>query len=295
MGAAAAGRTGPNTRTSRGTDGSGSHRSLQAAIDAVPQRSRQCQSRVLIQLRPGVYRERVCVPAGKAPITLLGDAADASAVLIVGSAYGGQAKRAGVDSAHPLPPRPGAAHPGYAGQRHDDRRRRRLPGRAFDSGQRRAGTGAPGRGLPARRQRERRRTRRGADRAGRPRATGTGASHRPPGHAARPPPQAGRAGANLRARQPDRRRRRLHLRQRHAGHRRQHDPEPRRPAPPAQWRACAGAEHTGRRGPGLSGDAQPLAGRARHAAGQRQPRAAPGTRVWRGAPGSRACRPTARP
>lgn len=84
-------------------DGSGSHRSVQAAIDAVPERSRQ-PARVVIELRPGVYRERVCVPAGKAPITLRGDAADASAVVIVGSAYGGQAKRAGEDIAHPCQP-----------------------------------------------------------------------------------------------------------------------------------------------------------------------------------------------
>ncbi len=84
-------------------DGSGSHRSLQAAIDAVPARSAN-PARVVIQLKPGVYRERVCVPAGKAPITLTGDASDPSAVLIIGNAYGGQAKRAGVDAAHPCQP-----------------------------------------------------------------------------------------------------------------------------------------------------------------------------------------------
>ena len=84
-------------------DGSGTHRTVQAAIDAVPARSANA-SRVVIEVRPGTYRERVCVPAGKAPITLLGDAADPSAVVIVGSAYGGQAKRAGVDIAHPCQP-----------------------------------------------------------------------------------------------------------------------------------------------------------------------------------------------
>jgi pectinesterase len=42
----------------------------------VPLRQEQGQ-RVVIQLRPGVYRERVCVPAGKAPITLVGDPDDA--------------------------------------------------------------------------------------------------------------------------------------------------------------------------------------------------------------------------
>ena len=84
-------------------DGTGSHPSLQAAIDAVPLRQEQVQ-RVVIQLRPGVYRERVCVPAGKAPITLVGDPDDPSAVIVVGSAYGGQAKRANVDIAHPCHP-----------------------------------------------------------------------------------------------------------------------------------------------------------------------------------------------
>jgi pectin methylesterase-like acyl-CoA thioesterase/pectate lyase len=84
-------------------DGNGSHRSLQAAIDAVPLRTVNA-ARVHIELKPGVYRERVCVPADKAPISLRGDAADTSAVIIVGSAYGGQAKRAGVDIAHPCQP-----------------------------------------------------------------------------------------------------------------------------------------------------------------------------------------------
>lgn len=84
-------------------DGSGTHRSLQSAIDAVPLRAAAAE-RVVIQLKPGVYRERVCVPADKAPISLVGDPADASAVVIVGSAYGGQAKRAGIDVAHPCQP-----------------------------------------------------------------------------------------------------------------------------------------------------------------------------------------------
>ena len=84
-------------------DGSGTHGSLQAAIDAVPARSARAD-RVTIQIKPGVYRERVCVPAGKAPLTLLGDASDPSAVIIVGSAYGGQAKRPGIDSAHACQP-----------------------------------------------------------------------------------------------------------------------------------------------------------------------------------------------
>ncbi|HRD96620.1 MAG TPA: pectinesterase family protein, partial [Rubrivivax sp.] len=84
-------------------DGSGSHRSLQAAIDAVPLRSVDA-TRVVIRIHPGLYRERVCVSADKAPITLLGDPADPSAAIIIGNAHGGQPKRAGVDVAHPCQP-----------------------------------------------------------------------------------------------------------------------------------------------------------------------------------------------
>ena len=83
-------------------DGSGTHKTVQAAIDAVPARSASAV-RVVIEIKPGIYREPVCVPAGKAPITLLGDAADASAVVIVGSAYGGKVKGLGV-AAHPCHP-----------------------------------------------------------------------------------------------------------------------------------------------------------------------------------------------
>ena len=93
----------PRADFSVALDGSGTHRSVQAAIDAVPPRSASA-ARVIIQLKPGVYRERVCVPSGKAPITLLGDAANASAAIVIGSAYGGQAKRAGVDIAHTCQP-----------------------------------------------------------------------------------------------------------------------------------------------------------------------------------------------
>ena len=84
-------------------DGSGTHRSLQAAIDAVPPRSVDA-TRVVIRVRPGLYRERVCVSAEKAPITLVGDPADPSAAIIIGHAHGGQPKRAGVDIAHPCQP-----------------------------------------------------------------------------------------------------------------------------------------------------------------------------------------------
>ncbi|WP_083748609.1 pectinesterase family protein [Pelomonas sp. KK5] len=62
-------------------DGSGTHRTLQAALDAVPTQGR----RVYIEMRPGTYREQVCVK-GRAPVTLYG-AGDPSAVVIVAGHY----------------------------------------------------------------------------------------------------------------------------------------------------------------------------------------------------------------
>jgi hypothetical protein len=144
---------------------------------------------VVIQLRPGVYRERVCVPAGKAPITLLGDPADPSAVIIIGSAYGGQAKRANVDIAHPCHPDQALPIVGTLGSATmivaaDDFQAAHLT-IANDALEQVRWAWAT-----RRRQRKRRRARRGADGAGRPRATGARAPARPPGHAAGPPPAA---------------------------------------------------------------------------------------------------------
>jgi pectinesterase len=50
-------------------DGSGTHTSVQAAIDAVPSGSRE---RTTIHIKPGVYKERLRIEKNKAPITLLG-------------------------------------------------------------------------------------------------------------------------------------------------------------------------------------------------------------------------------
>ncbi|MEU2564442.1 pectinesterase family protein [Streptomyces longispororuber] len=50
-------------------DGSGQYRTVQAAVDAVPEGNR---SRVVIAVGPGTYRETVKVPAGKPHITLQG-------------------------------------------------------------------------------------------------------------------------------------------------------------------------------------------------------------------------------
>lgn len=94
-------------------DGSGSHRSVQAAIDAVPARGTGSR-RYTLRIQPGVYRETVCVK-DKAPITLLGAADDASAVVIVEGRYNALPKRAGVDAAHPCHPDLAAATHGTPG------------------------------------------------------------------------------------------------------------------------------------------------------------------------------------
>ena len=80
-------------------DGSGTHTTVQAAIDAVPAASAS-STRVYIRVKPGTYRELVCAK-DKAPITLYGTSADASEVVIVNGNYNGKAKTANVDSANP--------------------------------------------------------------------------------------------------------------------------------------------------------------------------------------------------
>jgi pectate lyase/pectin methylesterase-like acyl-CoA thioesterase len=98
------------------TDGSGSHRSVQAAIDALPARSSSGAGarRHVIQLRPGHYREIVCA-RGKAPFTLRGSAADPGAFVIVEGRYNALPKRAGVDPANPCDPALAAPSYGTAG------------------------------------------------------------------------------------------------------------------------------------------------------------------------------------
>jgi len=74
-------------------DGSGTHRSLQAAFDALPPRAASGR-RFYIHVKPGTYREQVCA-RDKAAFTLYGSAADASATVIVAGHYNAEAKRAG--------------------------------------------------------------------------------------------------------------------------------------------------------------------------------------------------------
>lgn len=82
-------------------DGSGSHRAVQAAIDAVPARSAQAGDpasaaprRWVVLIRPGTYRGPLCV-RDKAPLLLIGEGDDAAAVRLVDSRYNAQPKPRG--------------------------------------------------------------------------------------------------------------------------------------------------------------------------------------------------------
>ena len=93
-------------------DGSGTHSTLQAALDAVPAAAAGA-ARHYILVRPGTYREVVCVQ-GKAPITLYGAGRDAGEVLIVEGHYNGQPKAVGTP-ANPCNPALAAATYGTSG------------------------------------------------------------------------------------------------------------------------------------------------------------------------------------
>ena len=94
-------------------DGSGTHRSLQAAIDAVPALTTSSR-RHYIRIKAGVYREQVCAQ-GKGPLTIYGESGDAEVVRIVHGYYNGMAKRPGIDGANPCLPDLAAARYGTAG------------------------------------------------------------------------------------------------------------------------------------------------------------------------------------
>ncbi|WP_157991605.1 pectinesterase family protein [Caldimonas tepidiphila] len=83
-------------------DGSGTHTTVQAALDAVPAAASGAP-RHFILVKPGTYRELVCV-RDKAPITLYGAGADAGEVVIVNGNYNGRPKVANVESANPCNP-----------------------------------------------------------------------------------------------------------------------------------------------------------------------------------------------
>lgn len=94
-------------------DGSGTHTTVQAAIDAVPLASAST-TRVYIRVQPGTYRELVCA-RDKAPITLYSTSADASQVVIVNGNYNAKAKTANVESANPCNPNLAGATYGTSG------------------------------------------------------------------------------------------------------------------------------------------------------------------------------------
>lgn len=93
-------------------DGSGTHRSVQAAIDALPPRAGS-ERRHYIHVRPGRYREVVCA-RDKVPFTLYGTPGDPSAALIVEGRHNGLAKRAG-EPANPCEPNLAATTHGTSG------------------------------------------------------------------------------------------------------------------------------------------------------------------------------------
>ncbi len=76
-------------------DGTGSHATVQAAVTAAAQST--SSSRVFILVKPGTYREVVCVPKTAPPITLYGADSDATAVTIVAANAAGKPLDAGTN------------------------------------------------------------------------------------------------------------------------------------------------------------------------------------------------------
>ncbi|MDI4634103.1 hypothetical protein J7U46_13680 [Pelomonas sp. V22] len=93
-------------------DGSGTHKSLQAALDALPAKGAS-ERRYYIQLKPGTYREMLCV-RDKAPFTVYGRPEDPAAVVIVAGHFAGEPKAAG-SAANPCMPNLAATTYGTAG------------------------------------------------------------------------------------------------------------------------------------------------------------------------------------
>lgn len=93
------------------TDGSGTHRTVQEAVEAVPGRADGgAASRAwVIRIRPGTYRGPLCVK-DKAPLRLVGEPGQAGAVVLVDGRYNGLRKAPGA-APHPcLPPSPAERH-----------------------------------------------------------------------------------------------------------------------------------------------------------------------------------------
>lgn len=96
-------------------DGSGTHRSLQQAVDAVPAAAGETRGRRwFIQVKPGVYRGPLCV-RDKPPLAIYGTPGQAGAATLVDKRYNGLPKRAGVDAAQPCHPNLASATHGTSG------------------------------------------------------------------------------------------------------------------------------------------------------------------------------------
>ncbi|WP_158218737.1 pectinesterase family protein [Roseateles aquatilis] len=94
-------------------DGSGTHRTVQAAIDALPAKG-QGTARGYVLVKPGTYREPLCV-RDKAPFTLYGRG-DPSEVVIVEGRYNAMPKAPGASAHRCMPLRDATTHgtPGSA-------------------------------------------------------------------------------------------------------------------------------------------------------------------------------------
>lgn len=73
-------------------DGSGSYKTVQAAINAVPDSSAKT---VEIHIKPGTYKERIVIPKSKINITLIGD--DANNTILTWDDYAGRKDSTGKD------------------------------------------------------------------------------------------------------------------------------------------------------------------------------------------------------
>jgi pectinesterase len=71
-------------------DGSGTHKTVQEAINAAPARSTQ---RFFIQIKPGTYKEKLTIPKNKGPITLYSD--NANTAVLTYADYAGKADTGG--------------------------------------------------------------------------------------------------------------------------------------------------------------------------------------------------------
>src|SRR3954451_10816855 len=60
------------------TDGTGDFKSVQAAVDSIPAKATE---RVVVHVKPGVYKERVAVRKDKGPVTFLGEGDPKNTVL----------------------------------------------------------------------------------------------------------------------------------------------------------------------------------------------------------------------